>query len=242
VVRGISVGAIIVAAGSSRRMGGQDKLLAHAAGMPVLVHTLRAFEQCAAVEQVIVVLSDENVDEVLPLLHRFKKVTRTARGGARRQDSVRNGLFSLSPSELVVVHDGARPLVTPGIISHGLAIARETGVAAAAMPVIDTLKAAREDGRVLRTVPREGLWAVQTPQIFQYDILLRAHERITDDVTDDCAMVERLGYPVHLYEGSRLNLKVTTPEDLRLVDALLRSRKKAADDERRPGPRGRARK
>jgi 2-C-methyl-D-erythritol 4-phosphate cytidylyltransferase len=241
VVRGISVGAIIVAAGSSRRMGGQDKLLALAGGSPVLVHTLRAFEQCAAVEQVIVVLSDEHVDEVLPLLRRFKKVTRTARGGLRRQDSVRNGLFSLSPSELVVVHDGARPLVTPGIISHGLAIARETGVAAAAVPVVDTLKAAREDGRVLRTVPREGLWAVQTPQIFQYDILLRAHERITDDVTDDCAMVERLGYPVHLYEGSRLNLKVTTPEDLRLVDALLRSRRKAVGDERPARARSRPR-
>jgi 2-C-methyl-D-erythritol 4-phosphate cytidylyltransferase len=94
------------------------------------------------------------------------------------------------------------------------------------VPIVETIKAAHEDGRVTRTVPRAGLWAVQTPQVFKYDILLDAHERIRDDVTDDCAMVERLGYPVYLYESSRLNLKVTTPEDLRLVDALLRTRHK----------------
>lgn len=225
-MRGISVGAIVLAAGSSQRMGGQDKLLAVVGGKPVLVHTLRAFEQCAAIDQVIVVLSEANANTVLPLLRPFKKVTRTTHGGPRRQDSVRNGLYSLTPSELVVVHDGARPLVTPGIISHGLAIARETGAAAAAVPIVETIKAAHEDGRVTRTVPRAGLWAVQTPQVFKYDILLDAHERIRDDVTDDCAMVERLGYPVYLYESSRLNLKVTTPEDLRLVDALLRTRHK----------------
>lgn len=206
-------------------MDGQDKLLASVAGRPLLAHTLRAFEECEAVEQVIVVVSETNAGAMLSLLRAFKKVTRTARGGPRRQDSVRNGLYSLSPCDYVVVHDGARPLVTPGIISHGLAVARETGAAAAAVPVVDTLKAAQEDGRIIRTVPREGLWAVQTPQVFRYDILLAAHERVREDVTDDCAMVERLGYPVYLYEGSRLNLKVTAPEDLRLVDALLRIRK-----------------
>jgi 2-C-methyl-D-erythritol 4-phosphate cytidylyltransferase len=216
-------------------MGGQDKLLAPVAGKPLLVHTLRAFEECTAIEQMIVVLSDANAGAVLALLRPFKKVTKTAPGGARRQDSVRHGLFSLSPCEQVVVHDGARPLVTPGIISHGLVVAQETGAAAAAVPVVDTLKATREDGRVIRTVPREGLWAVQTPQVFRYDILLAAHERVTEDVTDDCAMVERLGYPVYLYEGSRFNIKVTTPEDLRLADALLRAarvRGRTADERR----------
>jgi 2-C-methyl-D-erythritol 4-phosphate cytidylyltransferase len=222
-VTGISAGAIVVAAGSSRRMRGQDKLLAVVAGRPLLAHTLRAFEACTAVEQVVVVLSEVNAEAVLPLLRAFRKVSRTAPGGARRQDSVRNGLYTLSPCDYVIVHDGARPMVTPGIISHGLVVAREVGAAAAAVPVVDTLKATREDGEVIRTVPREGLWAVQTPQVFRYDVLLAAHERVTEDVSDDCAMVERLGHPVRLYEGSRLNLKVTTPEDLRIVDALLRA-------------------
>lgn len=217
-------GAIVVAAGESRRMGGQDKLLIAVGGRPLITHTLRAFETCAAVAQVVVVLSEHNAAGVLPLLRPFRKVTRTCRGGRRRQDSVRNGLYTLPACDWVVVHDGARPLVTPAIISRGLAVARQTGAAAAAMPVVDTLKAAREDGTVIRTVPRAGLWAVQTPQVFRYDLLLAAHEQIAEDVTDDCAMLERLGHPVRLYEASRLNLKVTTPEDVDIADALLRRR------------------
>ncbi len=209
-------------------MDGQDKLLAEVAGKPVLAHTLLAFEGCAAVAEVVVVLSEGNADQVLPLLRSFKKVTRTARGGLRRQDSVRAGLYTLTPTDWVIVHDGARPLVTPGIISHGLDAARQTGAAAAAQPVVDTLKAARADGSIIRTVPREGLWAVQTPQVFRYDLLLTAHERIHQDVTDDCAMVEHLGKPVMLYEGSRLNFKVTTPEDLILAEAVLKARHPAA--------------
>ena len=228
-----TAGAIIVAAGSSTRMGGQDKLLAAVGGRPLITHTLRAFEACAAVEQVVVVLSEANAGAVLPLLRPFRKVTRTCKGGARRQDSVRNGLYSLPASDWVVVHDAARPLVTPGLISHGLAAARETGAAAAAVPVVDTLKAAREDGTVIRTVPREGLWAVQTPQVFRYDLLLAAHEQVTEDMTDDCAMLERLGHPVRLYHGSTLNLKVTSPEDTTVVDALLRSRSRTETPSRR---------
>lgn len=218
-------GAIIVAAGSSRRMGGQDKVLTSLAGKPLITHTLRAFEACTAIDQIVVVLSEANAEAVLPLLRPFKKVTRTCLGGSRRQDSVRHGLYTLTACDWVVVHDGARPLVTPGMISQGLAVAQETGAAAAGMPVIETLKAAHADGSVIRTVPREGLWAIQTPQVFRYDILLTAHEQVTDDVTDDCAMVERLGNPIRLYEGSRLNVKVTTPEDIRLADALLRQRR-----------------
>ncbi len=217
--------AIIVAAGSSRRMDGQDKLLAPVAGKPVLAHTLAAFERCAAISEVIVVLSAHNADGLLPVLRPFRKVTRTAKGGLRRQDSVRAGLFSLTPADWVVVHDGARPLVTPGIISQGLEAAQSTGAATAGLPVVDTLKAARGDGTIIRTVPREGLWAVQTPQVFRYPLLLNAHERIHEDVTDDCAMLERLGHQVVVFEGSRFNFKVTTPEDLLLAGAVLRSRR-----------------
>lgn len=217
-------GAIVLAAGGSRRMGGEDKLFARVAGRAVLSHTLQAFERCDEITQVVVVLSEVNAARGLPVLRPFRKVTRTAPGGARRQDSVRNGLHTLPASEWVVVHDGARPLVTPELIRRGLAAARETGAATAAVPVVDTLKAARGDGLVIRTVPREGLWAIQTPQVFRHALLLDAHERVAEDVTDDCAMVERIGHAVRLFEGSRLNLKITTPEDLQLADALLRRR------------------
>lgn len=220
-----SVGAVIVAAGSSRRMEGQDKLLVPLAGKPLITHTLRAFEDCAAIDEVVVVLSASSAGDILPLLRPFKKVTHTSRGGLRRQDSVRNGLRTLPGPDIVVVHDGARPLVTPGIISHGVTLARTAGAAAAAMPIVDTLKAARDDGRVIRTVPRAGLWAVQTPQAFRFDLLLDAHERVTTDVTDDCALVEQAGHPVILYEGSRFNLKVTTPEDIAVAEALLKARR-----------------
>jgi 2-C-methyl-D-erythritol 4-phosphate cytidylyltransferase len=216
--------AIVVAAGASTRMGGQDKLLLPLAGRPLLTHTLRAFEACEAVEQVVVVVAEARAAAVLPLLRPFAKVTHTCRGGPRRQDSVRNGLHTLPGCEWVVVHDGARPLVTPDLIRRGITAARPTGAAAAAVPVVDTLKAAREDGTVIRTVPRAGLWAVQTPQVFRFELLLAAHEQVSEDVTDDCAMVERIGGTVRLFEGSRLNFKVTTPEDARIADALLRRR------------------
>ena len=229
-----SVTAIIVAAGSSRRMDGQDKLRERIAGRPLIEHTLAAFEACADIAEIVVVLSEANAGALAPLLHGFAKVSHTCLGGARRQDSVRNGLFSIAASDWVVVHDGARPLVTPELISRGLAAARVTGAATAAIPVVDTLKAAHADGLIIRTVPREGLWAVQTPQVFRHSLLLGAHERVPEDVTDDCAMVERLGHPVRLYEGSRFNLKVTTLEDLVLADALLRQR--ARSDEAEPAP------
>lgn len=223
---GTSAGAIVLAAGSSHRMQGQDKLLLPLAGRPLITHTLRAFEQTAEIEQVVVVLAAHNAEAILPLLRHFKKVTHTCMGGRRRQDSVRHGLYTLPAFDWIVVHDGARPFVTPALIRRGLEAARRTGAAAAAVPVTDTLKAAQADGLVLRTVPREGLWAVQTPQVFRYDLLLQAHEQVSEDVTDDCAMLERLGHPVLLYEGSRLNFKVTTPEDAWLAEAVARARRK----------------
>jgi 2-C-methyl-D-erythritol 4-phosphate cytidylyltransferase len=233
-----SAGAIVLAAGHSRRMQGQDKLLLPLAGRPLITHTLRAFEQAAEIEQVVVVLAAHNAAAILPLLRPFKKVTHTCMGGPRRQDSVRNGLYTLPAFDWIVVHDGARPFITPALIRRGLEAARRTGAAAAAVPVTDTLKAAQADGVVLRTVPREGLWAVQTPQVFRYDLLLTAHERVSEDVTDDCAMLERLGHPVLLYEGSRLNFKVTTPEDAWLAEAVARARRRDGipGDSPRPKP------
>lgn len=221
---GERVGAIILAAGSSSRMAGVDKLLLPLHGRPLITYALEAFQECAAVDDIAVVLAAGNAPAILSLLAQFSKVGHAVRGGERRQDSVRAGLESLGACDWVVVHDGARPLVTAEMIERGLEVARPVGAAAAAMPVVDTLKAAREDGAVLRTVSRSGLWAVQTPQVFRWDLLAMAHERVTEDVTDDCAMLEQIGRPVQLYEGSRLNIKVTTPEDSVIAGALLRLR------------------
>lgn len=221
-----SAAAIVLAAGESRRMG-EDKAMLHVVGRPLLSYVLTAFEACSLVDQVVVVLSALNAPDVLPLLRAFPKVVRTCMGGRRRQDSVRAGLQTIAPREWVVVHDGARPLVTPELIAAGLAAARETGAAVPALPVVETLKEAGADGLVRRTVTREGLWAVQTPQVFRYDLLLRAHNAALEDVTDDSALVEAIGGQVRLYPGSRTNIKVTTPEDLAIVEALLKARRRS---------------
>lgn len=220
-----SAAAIILAAGESRRMG-QDKILFSLAGRPLLAHTLDAFERCPAVDQIVVVLSPDNASSILPLLSAFPKVVRTCMGGRRRQDSVRAGLHTIAPREWVVVHDGARPLVTPDLIAAGIEAAQQTGAAAAALPVVETLKEADADGTVRRTLPRTDLWAVQTPQVFRHDLLLRAHNAAIEEVTDDCALVEQIGGKVKLYPGLRTNLKVTTPEDIAIVEALVRPRRR----------------
>jgi 2-C-methyl-D-erythritol 4-phosphate cytidylyltransferase len=215
-----SAAAIVLAAGGSRRMG-QDKIVLSIAGRPLLAYTLDAFESCAEVDQVVVVLSPDNAPDILPLLSAYPKVVRTCMGGRRRQDSVRAGLHTIAPREWVVVHDGARPLVTPDLILAGIKAAADTGAASAALPVVETLKEADIRGFVRRTVSRDRLWAVQTPQVFRYDLLLRAHNAAIADVTDDCALVEQIGVAVKLFPGSRANLKVTTPEDVAIVEALI---------------------
>ena len=153
--------------------------------------------------------------------HGFDKVRRVCGGGPRRQDSVRLGVEALGPCQWVAVHDGARPLITPDLILRGLEAAGDTGAAVPALPLADTVKEAGPDTMVLRTLDRSRLWAVQTPQIFRYDLLLRAHQEVTADATDDAAMLEALGLPVRIFPGSRLNLKIATPEDLTLAEAIL---------------------
>lgn len=222
------MGAVVVAAGRSSRMGGADKLFAPLWGRPLLAYTLAAFQACPQVGQIALVLSQANLSPGRELACReeLDKVTAICLGGERRQDSVRAGLLALSPCDWVVVHDGARPLVTADLIQRGLAAAAATGAAVAALPIADTVKEVGDGDLVRRTLPRQGLWAVQTPQVFRYDLLLQAHQSASsgqEEVTDDAAMVERLGCPVRVFLGSPRNLKVTTPEDLALAEAFLSS-------------------
>jgi 2-C-methyl-D-erythritol 4-phosphate cytidylyltransferase len=221
----IGVGAVIVAAGSGSRMAGADKLFTEVAGRPLLAHAIAPFQECASIERIVLVMMPLNLKRGRELVerHGFSKVAELVNGGARRQDSVRLGLEALGQCDYVAVHDGARPLVTQELIGRGLEAARETGAAAPAVPFADTVKEAGADGIVVRTLDRSRLWAVQTPQVFRYELLMRAHREVTDDVTDDAAMAEGLGAPVRLFEGSRTNVKVTTASDLEVVEALLSS-------------------
>ena len=218
-----SVGAIIAAAGRSERMDGRDKLFAVVGGKPLLAHTLSAFHICGRVDRVVLVLSSENMERGRELVAKagFNKVAAVCLGGERRQDSVRNGLEALASCQWVVVHDGARPLVTVELIERGLEAAKETGAAIAALPIGDTVKEVEPAGVIGRTLSRGQLWAAQTPQVFRYDILRDAHQRAQGEATDDAALVEKLGYQVKVFAGSPWNIKVTTAADLALVEALV---------------------
>jgi 2-C-methyl-D-erythritol 4-phosphate cytidylyltransferase len=222
--------AVIAAAGRSQRMGDIDKLWAPVRGpdkrtRPLLAYTLAAFQDCPAVGRMVLVTAQGVLGRARELIESesFDKVRAVVAGGARRQDSVRAGLEALGRCGWVIVHDGARPLVTPDLIEHGLLEARATGASSCALPVPDTVKEGDDTDHVARTLERSRLWLGQTPQTFRYDLLVEAHREAKGDVdvTDDAVLVEALGVRVRLYRGSPRNLKVTTPEDLAIAEALL---------------------
>ena len=220
------VGAIIVSAGASTRMRGIDKTTAPLAGVPLIARTVGVFERCDAVGAVVLMVSREALTAVADIARAqgWKKVLHVRIGGLRRQDSVRLGLKALPACDWVVVHDGARPLVTQQLVREGLVAAAATGAAVAAVPAKDTVKVVSEDGHVIETLERGNLVMAQTPQVFRRDLLERAHAEVSDDATDDAAMMERLGIGVEVFEGDYANIKVTTPEDLAVAEALLASR------------------
>ena len=210
------VAAVIVAAGESKRMEGVDKVFALLGGEPVLLRATRPFQQCPHVNQIVVVVSGDNKGRCQHLMGKgeWSKVTDVCLGGERRQDSVLAGIKQLKNYDWIIIHDGARPLVTVDLIEKGLEAAGKTGAAAAAVPVIDTIKVVGDDDIVKETTPRQNLRAVQTPQVFRFGIIKVVHQQDCGDVTDDASMAECLGHKVKLYMGSYKNIKVTTPDDL----------------------------
>ena len=228
--RGERIGVVVVAAGSSSRMGSIDKIFAPVLGSPLIAHTLDQLETFAPVAEIALVLDEKSLAHGAELVQSrgYHKVSHVCPGGSRRQDSVRQGLNSLDPCDWVIVHDGARPCLDHSILERGLQAAAESGAAVAGVPVEDTIKVVSPQNAVVDTPPREQFWAAQTPQIFRYELLCDAHRRCTESVTDDAAMVESLGHPVKMFLGSYSNLKVTTPEDLWVAEAFLRSRLCAA--------------
>ncbi len=218
--------AVIVAAGSSQRMG-FDKLLAVLGDKPVLAHTIAAFEQTPSVHEIILVAREERVPEFADLVeqNRFKKVREVIPGGQQRQDSVDAGLKRVSAEcRFIAVHDAARPLVTPDQIERVFACARKHGAAALAAPITDTLKRAGEDRTVTGGVARENLYAMQTPQIFARDLLERAYAAVAAgklSVTDEVSAVEHLGEKVLIVPNDDWNVKITYPRDLLLAQAAI---------------------
>lgn len=233
------VAIVLLAAGSSQRMGGPDKLTADLDGEPLGALAARVLARMRGVRTVVIVAPPARGRELARALaapsadHTGRPVdVRCVDGGARRQDSVAAGIAAAPDADWYLVHDAARPLVTQALAEAVLAGARASGAGAVpALPVSDTIKRVDEAERVLETLERGRLRAVQTPQAFAGAVLRRAHREIHDDVTDDASMVERLGLPVVVVAGDPANLKVTTPGDLELVRALLRERAAAAAGE-----------
>ena len=205
-------------------MGGVDKTFAPLLGVPLIAHTVERFESSHAIHEIVLVLSEESVGtgRQLATARGWRKLSQVRAGGSRRQDSVYNGLAALKRCDLVLVHDGARPCVDEGTLERGIASAVEGGASVAGVPVKDTIKRVSADLLIEETPERAKLWQAQTPQVFRYEVLIRAHRECHADVTDDAAMVESLGYQVRMFEGTYENIKVTTAGDLAIAETFLR--------------------
>ena len=217
-------GAVIVAAGSASRMGGIDKVMAPLGGEPMVVRSVRAFQECDAIREIVVVTRPDLIVPITDLCSGFDKVKAVVAGGKDRPESVSRGLSALSSKvTLAAVHDGARPLISWQVIDRVVRAANTYGAAAPGVPVKDTIKVV-QGGVVKETPERKNLYAVQTPQVFDFDLLRGALKKAAQDkaeITDDCSAVERLGMSVKIVEGDERNLKITTPMDLTVAKLLL---------------------
>lgn len=217
-------GAVIVAAGTASRMGGIDKVIAPLGGEPMIRRTVRAFQECDAIREIVVVTRQDLLIPVMDLCAPFQKVRAVVVGGNDRVGSVQAGLSALSDRvRLVAVQDGARPLISWQVIDRTVRAANTYGAAAPAIAVKDTIKVV-QGGIVTATPERSALQAVQTPQVFDFDLLRGALRKAVKDgaqITDDCSAVERLGMSVKIVEGDERNIKITTPLDLKIAEMLL---------------------
>ncbi len=233
--------AVIVSAGKGLRfMEGKKKQFYFLGGKPILAHTLEKFETCSLIRSVRLVVGQEDMEYCLKEIvekYRFQKVSKIVPGGKWRQESVKNGIDALPKDvDIVAIHDGVRPLVTQAMIEDSIHSAVQYGAVVLAVPVKETIKMSNPDGTVLKTLDRESLWQIQTPQTFQVNVIREAHHRATEDGfvgTDDASLVERLGVKVHILPGSQTNIKITTPEDFVLANLFLKMNPLS-----KKGPRG----
>ncbi len=217
-------GAVIVAAGTASRMGGIDKVMAELGGEPMIVRSVRAFQNCDAIKEIVVVTRPDLIGKIAALCDGFSKVTAVVAGGADRPESVQNGLNALSEKvRLAAIHDGARPFITGAVIDRTVRAAHTYSAAAPGIPVKDTVKQV-QGGIVTNTPDRSTLQAIQTPQVFDVDLLQGALKNAREKqipITDDCSAVEQLGMSVRIVEGDERNIKITTPMDLKIGALLL---------------------
>ena len=217
-------GAVIVAAGSAARMGGIDKIMEPLEGEPLVMHSVRAFQNCDAIKEIVVVTRQDLILPIMSLCAGIDKVKAVVAGGSSRPESVSAGLNALSDKvKLAAIHDGARPLITWQVIDRVVRAANSYGAAAPGIPVKDTIKVVT-GGVVKETPERKNLYAIQTPQVFDIALLRAALKKAKDDkaeITDDCSAVERMGMSVKIVEGDEQNLKITTPMDLSVAKLLL---------------------
>ena len=217
-------GAVIVAAGTASRMGGIDKVMAPIGGEPMILRTIRAFQECDAIKEIVIVTREDLIPKITSMTGKYAKVTAVVIGGKDRAESVSNGLNALSGKvKLAAVQDGARPLITGAVIDRTVRAAHTYGAAAPAIPVKDTIKIVT--GGIVTTTPdRSTLQAIQTPQVIDIDLLRGALKKAATEklpITDDCSAVELLGFKVRIVEGDERNIKVTTPMDLKIAEMLL---------------------
>ena len=221
-----SAAAVLVAAGSSSRMNGDDKIFLDLCSRPIIEHSLSVFMNSGLFETTILVLSKNSInlahDKLSDYLAEGLILTT---GGARRQDSVLRGLEKIQKASVVAIHDGARPCITQSILEQGLQKVGKTGAAIPVIPVTDTVKRLNDIGRVETTLPRKNYKFSQTPQFFGLDLIRKAHREIIKDVTDDASMIEMIGGEVEVFDGDIENLKITTSNDLVIAQNILEARK-----------------
>jgi 2-C-methyl-D-erythritol 4-phosphate cytidylyltransferase len=235
VAKGKRIAALIVAAGEGHRLGmSQPKAFVALGDEPILAHTLRPFEACRRIQSLHLVLREQDIEswhEEILVRYAFRKSKPPVAGGARRQDSVRLGLETVEEgTDVVLIHDGARPFVDGAMLDRLLDALEEVPAVVVAVPTKETVKVVSSGGLIVETPARDRLWTVQTPQAFEFHTILKAHRKALDEgitATDDSTLVERLGVPVRVVHGSYRNIKITTPEDLRVAQAFLEDRKTA---------------
>ncbi len=224
--------AIIVAAGKGQRFAqGKKKQFLPLAEKPVLAHTLDKFEACPLIRSILLVVAEEDITYCLKEIverYLYRKVSQIVPGGRERQESVKHGMDALPrDGDLVVIHDGVRPFVTRAMIEESIQTAMRVQAVVFAVPVKDTIKMANLDGTVLRTLDRESLWQIQTPQTFQVKLFREALQKAVEEGftgTDDASLIERMGWKVHLLPGTYTNIKITTPEDMTLAALFLQQK------------------
>ncbi|MCX8111007.1 MAG: 2-C-methyl-D-erythritol 4-phosphate cytidylyltransferase [Syntrophorhabdaceae bacterium] len=221
--------AIVLAGGAGKRMGAPtNKQFLLLDNKPIIAHTLQVFEECKPVDGVYLVVNQKDlpiIQEEILETYRFNKVIKLVIGGRLRQDSVKNGLDAIeSPCDIVIIHDGARPFISPSFVEKGIYLMEMFDAIIPALPVKDTIKVISKEGFVLKTLERDSLWQVQTPQTFKYDLITKAYrEGMAKKLYgyDDATFLESMGKKVKVIEGSPYNIKITTPEDLIMARGIL---------------------